>query len=463
MFDSINGIAVQVDNASVVQIGNNTFAGNAAAVVRGTTAARITNNIFANNVNAIQATGDRPDSGGNVAFNCFFRNADATPALGLSFQLGDPKLVDPAARDFHLQEGSACIDIGNGTDVVDSSGADAGAYGGGFADVSPFPVAQVAAVDAGGSTEQRIDVSWRANLDYHVTNSVTPGGYRLYYALNAAPPPFDGRDAGGGTQPSPIDVGNVTSFTLAGLTPDATAPAAPQLTSAEPRQNAMVLTWTAADRATSYRVLYGGNAVTENQVDAGNVTTFTVTGLTDGVSYHFAVVAVAQARYSIAVTALDNTPSRHESPLSNTQQVVIGPILTGPVSNELLAMPGPTTPVPDLPDEGGCFIATSAYGSESAPPVEILREFRDRFLESNAPGRALVRAYYGVSPELARRLDARPALKPVVRAALAPIVAAALLLVATSAAQKAAIALLLGILTVCRRGRTPRGRTGSTT
>jgi len=65
-----------------------------------------------------------------------------------------------------------------------------------------------------------------------------------------------------------------------------------------------------------------------------------------------------------------------------------------------------------------CFIATAAYGDPDAPEVEGLRRFRDRHLLTNRVGAMFVRAYYAVSPPLARFLAARPHLRGLVRRAL---------------------------------------------
>ena len=71
---------------------------------------------------------------------------------------------------------------------------------------------------------------------------------------------------------------------------------------------------------------------------------------------------------------------------------------------------------------GGCFIATAAYGSALDPHLDSLRYFRDSYLLTNGPGRAMVAFYYMYSPPLADFIADRDWLRAVVRAVLTPIV-----------------------------------------
>lgn len=84
-----------------------------------------------------------------------------------------------------------------------------------------------------------------------------------------------------------------------------------------------------------------------------------------------------------------------------------------------------TTPmeVAGLLDGKSCFVATAAFGSEMAPQVERLREFRDRVLLKTSAGRAFVSWYYEYSPAWAAVIADSPLLRALVRAALGPAVA----------------------------------------
>ena len=73
--------------------------------------------------------------------------------------------------------------------------------------------------------------------------------------------------------------------------------------------------------------------------------------------------------------------------------------------------------------EADCFIATAAYGSSMEPQVEILREFRDRYLLNNKIGNVLVQFYNTCSPTLANFIAKHDNLRKIVRTHLIPVIA----------------------------------------
>jgi hypothetical protein len=72
--------------------------------------------------------------------------------------------------------------------------------------------------------------------------------------------------------------------------------------------------------------------------------------------------------------------------------------------------------------KSGCFIATAAYGSYLHPKVALLRQFRDHYLLTNAPGKAFVAFYYHISPPLAAFIAEHAAARLISRLALTPVV-----------------------------------------
>lgn len=51
---------------------------------------------------------------------------------------------------------------------------------------------------------------------------------------------------------------------------------------------------------------------------------------------------------------------------------------------------------------GGCYVATSVYGSYECPQVWTLRRYRDYMLAKTWYGRAFIRTYYAISPSLVK-------------------------------------------------------------
>jgi len=69
-----------------------------------------------------------------------------------------------------------------------------------------------------------------------------------------------------------------------------------------------------------------------------------------------------------------------------------------------------------------CFIATAAYGTPFAEEIDVLRNWRDDFLEASYPGRAFIKAYYSLSPPVADNISESEGKRKIVRTALGPIV-----------------------------------------
>jgi len=126
----------------------------------------------------------------------------------------------------------------------------------------------------------------------------------------------------------------------------------------------------------------------------GTETICTIYGLTDGITYYFV---------SRAYDIYDND-SENSVELSTSDS---GATFT--VSS-------------DGGGGGGCFIATAAFGSLLEPHVRLLRQFRDRFLLANTPGKAFVRLYYAHSPPIADFISAHDSLRMVVRWSLFPLI-----------------------------------------
>jgi hypothetical protein len=93
------------------------------------------------------------------------------------------------------------------------------------------------------------------------------------------------------------------------------------------------------------------------------------------------------------------------------------------VSTNLFSGPGQSSGTPGTPR---CLIATATYGSELAPPVQFLRQFRDYKIDRTFAGVNFMVAfnlwYYSFSPTVASMITSNPEFQSIMRVLLFPLV-----------------------------------------
>ena len=179
-------------------------------------------------------------------------------------------------------------------------------------------------------------------------------------------------------------------------------------------------TYSLSGQASGAKVLLGMTSVGGAN---GDGTIFAVT--TDGAQY--------EVLYSFAGATADGTDPYGDPTVSGTKAYWM--TLSGGSGNlgavftfDLQSISaGPGSPGLDLGGHGstgGCFIATAAYGSYLDPHVKALRDFRDRYLLTSAPGRLFVRLYYHYSPPVAGYIAKHETARKITRLLLTPVIAA---------------------------------------
>jgi hypothetical protein len=335
-----------------------------------------------------------------------------------------------------------CKNAGNaaaGSDSIDGSQADIGAYGGSSSDTIPFAISDLFVTGKGADS---ISFRWSPNKCYLI------GGYNVYYGA------LSGTYSSSILDAVTITSGGYETYTIPGLAP-AAAPTGALTLAHTFSSNTFNLLWDVSNisGATGYEIRYDDSLPppvppaapnsTTVVLDAGNVTTYQLSGLENGTYYYVQVTPYAQATYFIAVKVFYAANNSFLSDYSNEESEVIGnKAYDATSSNVIYDFPEAITPNPNLPNKG-CFIATAAYGHYSAPQVQALRDFRDAYLLTNAPGKAFVRWYYEYGPVAAHFINEHPWLKPAVRVTLLPAVGMAIFMTKTSILEKTMFLLLL--------------------
>jgi Beta-propeller repeat len=132
---------------------------------------------------------------------------------------------------------------------------------------------------------------------------------------------------------------------------------------------------------------------------------------------------------------------------SQTYNIVLGPASSADADYNGLNAQNVTVSITGNASGGSisCFIAAAAYGSPLARYVQVLRQFRDRFLLTNGMGRRLVHFYYTHSPLMASFIKKHDHLRALVRLALIPFVGAGWLILKIGFAAAMALVFFFGI------------------
>jgi len=175
----------------------------------------------------------------------------------------------------------------------------------------------------------------------------------------------------------------------------------------------VTLTWDAVSNAGGYFIYYGASAGSyTSRIDVGNVTTYTVQGLTEGAAYHFATTAYdAQGEstfsndalginpYAVPVASFSASATSGMSPLAmnmiNTSTGTIlshawtfgdGTTSTAPNPAHVYSAPGTYTVGLTVTGPGGSNQMTrSNYITVSTPPGGLLAQFTANVTTGWAP------------------------------------------------------------------------------
>ena len=146
----------------------------------------------------------------------------------------------------------------------------------------------------------------------------------------------------------------------------------------------------------------------------------------------FVIVAGSVPDTTQSNTTQSNTTQSNTTQSNTTQSNTTQSNTTQSNTTQSNTTQSNTTDPDHPPPNGGCLIATAAYGSELAPQVQQLREIRDNTVLSTKSGAAFMagfnQVYYSFSPAIADLEREHPVFREMVRIALTPMLASLSLL-----------------------------------
>ena len=169
----------------------------------------------------------------------------------------------------------------------------------------------------------------------------------------------------------------------------------------------------------------GGTLTGSFVVNTASVGSYTLTATGnqgDSAVTTFAVNAASTQTTTSSTTVTYSTSSSTSTMTSVTTVSSIGTTTSTSVATTTIT-PSSSTTQPPIPQ---CLIATASYGSELAPEVQILRNFRDNSLMKTVAGSSFMIVfnawYYSFSPAVASQISTSPAEMMVMRGVLYPLI-----------------------------------------